>query len=80
MERCWSGAEALNRFGESLRGLLWSRVRLTGAALGEGLRLGPECSDRRKASASFGSWKESWSPFGALSRRVAGKAKVNLSC
>lgn len=51
-----------------------------GAVLDVGLRCGPVRSDLRKVPASDGSWKEYWSPLGALSRKRATKAKVNLIC
>lgn len=51
-----------------------------GAVLDVGLRCGPLRSDIKKASTSDGSWKESWWPLGALSRRIAGKARVNFIC
>lgn len=69
--RCWSGPDALKRFGDSLRGLLFSKARLVGVYLGDGLGCEPERCDLRKASAADGSSKESFSPLGALSRRTA---------
>lgn len=59
---------------ESFLGLLWSRGWLMGAALAG------ESEWAQKTSTSEGSWKESWSPLGVLSRRIAGNARMNFTC